>query len=273
VAALVPIPDAVRLKDDPKYQVFETHGVGQFFYAAVNAGVAPTDNKLLRQAIGFAIDRQRFADSTMKGFVGEGKALMWPSTSPAYDASKNNHYTFDLDKAKSLLAQSGLSNVEFDIAWSLAGFQAEYAALAQIIQSDLAKIGIKTNLKPTDPAAFVQAGLGKNPMYNGMRLSAGAFSQLFEASSLFALSRTMGYLGNQSGFYDPAYEKLVTTAATEPDAGKRKLIYAQINDFLLDAAYLYTVTAYSNIMAMRANVKGLRFEPTTSVTIRDMWLA
>jgi ABC-type transport system substrate-binding protein len=66
---------------------------------------------------------------------------------------------------------------------------------------------------------------------------------------------------------------MVTTAATEPDANKRKQIYSQINDFLLDAAYCFTVTAYSNIMAMQANVKGLRFEPTTSVTIRDMWLA
>jgi ABC-type transport system substrate-binding protein len=96
---------------------------------------------------------------------------------------------------------------------------------------------------------------------------------MYEAGSLFALSRTMGYLGNQSGFYDPEYEKMVLNAASEPDAGKRKQIYSQINDFLLDAAYLFTVTAYSNIMAMRANVKGLRFEPTTSVTIRDMWLA
>ncbi len=265
--------DAVRLKDDKKYQVFETHGVGQFFYAAVNTGVAPTDNKLLRQAIGYAIDRQRFADGIMKGFVGEPKSLPWAPTSPAFDAEKNKHYTYDLDKAKSLLAQSGLSNVEFDIAWSLAGFQAEYAALAQVIQSDLAKIGIKTNLKPTDSAAFVNAGLGKNPQYNGMRLSAGAFAQLFEASSLFALSRTMGYLGNQSGFYDPEYERMVTTAATEPDAAKRKQIYDKINDFLLDAAYLFTVSSYSNIMALGGNVRGMRFEPTTAVTIRDMWLA
>ena len=114
----------------------------------------------------------------MKGFVGEPKALPWAADLAGLRAAKNNHYTYDLDKAKSLLAQSGLANVEFDISWSLAGFQAEYAALAQVIQSDLAKIGIKTNLKPTDPAAFTQAGPGKNPTYNGMRLSAGAFAQL-----------------------------------------------------------------------------------------------
>jgi len=273
VAALAPIPDAERLKQDTKYQIFETHDVGQFFYCCVNAGVAPTDNKMLRQAIGYALDRKRFAEVIMKGFVGEGKALPWSPTSPAFDKAKNSFYTYDLDKAKSLVEKSGLSNIEFDIAWALAGFSAEYAAVAQVIQSDLAKIGVKTNLKPTDPATFTQVGSGKNPTYNGMRLSAGAFAQLYEAASLFALSRTMGYLSNQSGFYDPKYEQLVTSASTEPDKAKRKQYYDQLSDFLLDAAYLHTLTAYSNIMAMRANVRGMRFEPSTAVTIRDMWLA
>ena len=273
VAALAPIPDAVRLRDDPKYQIYETHGVGQFFYATVNAGVPPTDNKLLRQAIGYAIDRKRFSDVIMKGFVGEPKDLPWAPTSPAFDASKNTFYTYDLAKAKSLVDQSGLQNIEFDIAWALAGFSAEYAAVAQVIQADLAKIGVKTNLKPLDPPTFTSVGLGKQPPYNGMRLSAGAFAQLYEAASEFALSRTMGYASNQGGFYDPKYEALVTSASTNPDPAARKQLYGQINDFLLDAAYVQILSSYSNIMALRSNVRGMRFEPSTAVTIRDMWLA
>ena len=148
---------------------------------------------MLRQAIGYAIDRKRFTEQIMKGFVGEPRNLPWARHSPAFDAAKNNTYTYDLDKAKSLLAQSGVSNVEFDIAWALAGFQAEYAAMAQVIQSDLAKIGIKTNLKPTDPATFTQAGLGMKPTYNGMRLSAGAFAQLVRGG--LASSRSAGRWG------------------------------------------------------------------------------
>jgi peptide/nickel transport system substrate-binding protein len=273
VAALAPVPDAARLKGDPKYQIIETHAIGQFFYAAVNAGLAPTDNKMVRQAIAYAIDRKRFCEQIMKGFVGDPRNLPWADISPAFDAAKNNTYPYDLDKAKAVLAQSGASNVEFDINWALAGFSAEYAAIAQVIQSDLAKIGIKTNLKPTDPAQFTKDGLGMNPPYNGMRLSAGAFAQLSEAASEFALSRTFGYASNQSGFYDPKFEGLVTSASTEPDAAKRKTIYGQINDFLLDAAYCYTISAYSNIMATSAKVRGMRWEPSTAVALREMWLA
>ena len=121
VAALAPIPDAARLKDDPKFQIIETHDIGQFFYASLNVGRRRLDNKLLRQAIAYAIDRKRFTEQIMKGFVGEPRNLPWAIISPAYDAAKNNTYGFDLEKAKSLLAQSGATNVEFDINWALAG--------------------------------------------------------------------------------------------------------------------------------------------------------
>jgi peptide/nickel transport system substrate-binding protein len=273
VAALAPIPDAVRLKDDPNYQVISTNDVGQYFYACVNTGVAPTDNAQLRQAIGYAINRQRFTDSVMRGFVGAPKDLPWTTTSPAYEPTKNTFYTYDLDKAKSLVSQSGVSNPEFDISWATAGFSAEYQQLAQIIQSDLAQIGIKTNLKPLEPAQFTAVGLGQNPSYNGMRLSAGAYAQLAEAASEFVLSRTMGTASNQSGYYDDQFTSLVNQATTEPDAGKRKQLYSQINDKLLDSAYCYTVSAYANLMAVRGNVRNMRWEPSTFVTVREMWLA
>ena len=107
--------------------------------------------------------------------------MSWAKSSPAFDPEKNKSYAFDLDKAKSLIAQSGLSNIEFDISWALAGYAAEYEQLATIIQGDLAKIGVKTNLKPIDPPTFTQQGQGLNPPFNGMRLSAGAFAQLMPA--------------------------------------------------------------------------------------------
>jgi peptide/nickel transport system substrate-binding protein len=273
VAALAPIPDAVRLKSNSKFQIYDNHQVGQYFYAVVNTNVPPTDNKLIRQAIGYAIDRKRFTDTIMQGFVGEPKDLPWTSTSPAYEPAKNTLYTYDLDKAKSLVQQSGVSNPEFNINWALAGFSAEYEALATVIQADLAKIGIKANLKSQDPPTFTAEGNGTKPTFNGMRLSAGAYGQLFEAASEFSLSRTMGYASNLAGFYDDKFTSLATSAATEPDAAKRKQIYSQINDFLLDVAYVHVISAYSNIMAMAGNVRGLRFEPSTFVTVREMWLA
>ncbi len=272
VADLVPIPDADRLRNDSKYKLYQTHDLGQYFYATVNCGVAPTDNKLVRQAINYAIDRQRFTDTVMKGFTGEPRALPWAKSSPAFDAAKNRSYAFDLDKAKSLLAQSGLSNIEFDISWALAGYAAEYEQLATIIQSNLATIGVKSNLKPTDPPTFAQQGLGKNPPFTGMRLSAGAFTQLFEAGSEFALSRTYGYANNGAGFYDDKWTQLASSVATEPDPGKRKQMYSDINDYLLDQSFTMAITPYPDIVGIRPNVMDLKYFLSTATNDRNIWL-
>ena len=273
VADLIPIPDAARLKGDPKFKTFETHDLGQYFYAIVNAGQAPTDNKLVRQAVYYAIDRQRFVDSVLKGFPGEVRTLPWAKTSPAFEPAKNKMYGFDLDKAKSLITQSGVSNIEFDISWSTAGYQAEYQALASIIQSDLAKIGVKTNLKPTDPPTFTAQGNGNQPPYNGMRLSAGAFAQLYEATTMSTLSRTWGYASNLAGFYDDKFKDLVAAASTEPDAAKRKQLYSQYSDFLLDASYGMVICPYSDIDLMKPNVEGLRYDLATNVAVSELWFS
>ena len=272
VADLVPIPDADRLKNDSRFKLYQTHDLGQFFYFYVNTGKPPMDNKLLRQAISYSIDRKRFVDTVMKGFTGEVRALPWAKSSPAFDPDKNKAYAFDLDKAKSLLTQSGLSNVQFDLAWSLAGYASEYEQLATIIQGDLAKIGITTNLKPTDPPTFTQQGIGLMPPYSGMRLSAGAFCQLREAGSEFALSRTFGYANNSSGFYDDKWTQLASGVAVEPDAAKREKMYDEINDYMLDQAWAVAITPYPDIVALRPNVMDMKYLISTATNDRDIWL-
>ena len=193
---------------------------------SLNTKSPPTDNKLLRQAIGYAIDRKRFTDTIMKGFVGEPRepALGGERRQPS-SRRRTTPTPTTWTRPGRCVQQSGCTNLEFDINWSLAGFSAEYQALATVIQADLAKIGIKTNLKPQDPPTFTAEGNGLKPTFNGMRLSAGAFCQLFEAASQFALSRTMGYASNLAGFYDEVHQPGDQRRRPSRTPAKRKQIY------------------------------------------------
>src|SRR5262249_46246269 len=155
------LQDAVRLRGDAKFQVYNNNQLGQYFYLQMHTGSSPFDNKTFRQAIAYAIDRQRFTDSIMKGFAGGPRDLPWGEQSPAWNTEKNAHYGFDLEKARSLVAQSGVTDTRFDMAYPLASFSGEYAALAQVLQRDLASIGVTVTLKPTEIAAFTAAGLGQ----------------------------------------------------------------------------------------------------------------
>jgi peptide/nickel transport system substrate-binding protein len=273
VVDLAAIPDAVRLQGDKDYNVYYTNMIGQFFHSYFNCSKPPFDNKQVRQAVAYAIDKQRVTDTVFKGFTGPPISLPWTTASPAFEDAKNSHYAFDLDKAKSLLAQAGVSNLTFDLGYNTAGYTAEYAAWAQIIQSDLASIGVTVNLMPQEGPVFTQGGLGDPPAFQGMRLSAGAFAQLYEAGSEMAVSRTYGAMSNASGFYDDTWKQLTTQAQTEPDPAKRKVLYSQINDFILDAAFDLPTTRYPDIVVMKSNVNGLFYETQTDWTIRNTWLS
>jgi peptide/nickel transport system substrate-binding protein len=268
-----PIQDSARLKADPEWNVYNNAELGQYFYLQMNVTTPPVDNKMLRQAIAYAIDRQRFTDVIMKGFAGIPKDLPWPTASAAYEADKNNYYTFDLEKAKALVAQSGVENPQFDLAYPLASFSGEYAQLAQIIQADLAQIGVQVTLKPMEIAAFTQAGIGVNPPYSGARLNASAFTNVSEPTSHFILSSVFGSAINQSAFYDDAYKALIASTANDADPAKRKQGYSRINDYLLDQAYSLVVSGYPNILAQGPNVRDLGYYPVLQWTLRTAWMA
>ena len=55
----------------------------------------------------------------------------------------------------------------------------------------------------------------------------------------FTSGSTTNYRGNNGGYLSDDYTKLVTSAATEPDATKRAALYSQLNDFLLDEAFVF----------------------------------
>jgi len=273
VAFAPPVQDSARLKADPKWNVYNNAELGQYFYMQMNTTTPPTDNKMLRQAIAYALDRQRFADVIMKGFAGIPKDLPWPTASAAYEADKNNHYTLDLAKAKAMVAESGVENPQFDLAYPLASFSGEYAQLAQVIQQDLAQIGVTVTLKPMEIAAFTQAGIGVKPPYTGARLNASAFTNVSEPTSHFILSSVFGSAINQSAFYDDEYKELIASTANDPDAAKRKQGYSKINDYLLDQAYALVISGYPNILAQAPNVRDLGYYPVLQWTLRTAWLA
>ena len=99
------LQDYMRLKNDPKYTAQLLLPAAGMYQIQPNVTFKPLDDKRVRQAINYAIDRKRIADTVLLGLVGP-EDLPWPTTSPAYEAAKNNIYNHDLDKAKSLLGRS-----------------------------------------------------------------------------------------------------------------------------------------------------------------------
>jgi peptide/nickel transport system substrate-binding protein len=265
--------DLVRLKTDPNYQALVVAASGQFVCMVANTTVAPTDNKQFRQAVNYAINRQRFVDTYFQGILTDFQDLPFPPQAPAYDASRTKLYTFDLDKAKSLLQASGISNPEIELVYSSTTFGELNQTLAQMVHADLGSIGINVTLRPVEFAT--QVDLASRRAYRGLLLSAGSSAQLAEASSFLTRSRFYNPDPKTSftGLDNPTYAQLIGMAATEPDAARRRDLYGRIQDIILDESAAMTVSLYPQTALARANVRGLNYDSRPALTYATAWLA
>ena len=271
VADAPPIPDIVRLKSNPSYQTIVTTSAGTYYVIIANVQVAPTGNKLFRQGINYAINRKRFADAVLQGLAGAPQDLPYPPQAPAYDAPRNGRYTFDLDKARSLVAQSGVSNTDLEIVFSNTSFGIENTQMTQILASDLATIGVNLTLRPVDFATQFDTAVKRT--YAGLLMSAGSNANLADSTTPLISNKFWNpdVSQNFTGLDDPEYTRLVAAAASEPDAARRKELYGQIEDIILDQSAVMVLSLFPRAAMARSNVQALTLVPRASYP--TVWMA
>ncbi len=89
------------LADDPRLQVFETAPLS-IVRLALNTERAPLDRKEVRQAIAYALDRRRIAETITRGPAVVGSAGIVPPETPWHNPSLTQ-YDYDPDRARALL--------------------------------------------------------------------------------------------------------------------------------------------------------------------------
>jgi peptide/nickel transport system substrate-binding protein len=119
----------------------------------------------------------------------------WRSNSPAFESSKQDAYAFDLDRARALLTQAGVSNLTLEML--VAAGVDEYATMAQIYQNDLAKLGITLTITPL--ASAQRLDKMQHQTYNGMYAANDTWATM-EPVSFFTSSSIAGLKKNNAGY-------------------------------------------------------------------------
>jgi peptide/nickel transport system substrate-binding protein len=264
IAGLPALLDAARLQKDPAYQMVRTAGAG-YNTLVFNTTVAPTNNKLVRQALNYAIDRKRIADTVLAG-IAAPISLPWPEYSPAYEASKQQAFAFDLAKAQALLTQAGVANVELDFVYATPSL---YDKVAEIYQSDLAKIGVKLNLKGLE--GVIATDTITKLTYGGVGAVTSQFAHL-QPGTLPVIARLWKSEVNQAGFKSERYSQLVQAAATEVDPAKQKQVFSEWNDIVLDESAVAPITTAPQLMIARKNVNATRMDLAWAYDFHNVWL-
>jgi peptide/nickel transport system substrate-binding protein len=261
-----PLRDYARLVADPQYQGIELPNPAAFWMLQPNSTRPPMDDKRVRQALNYAINRQRMVDTVLLG-LSKPQDLPWPAASPASQPEKNNLVSYDLDKARSLLAEAGATNWTLDLLYSAVGL--EQAGFAQIYQADLAQIGVNGVVRSLQTAALLDAW---HTQTFGLYFASDPWSNV-EPVTQFTSGSTTNYRGNNGGYLNDDYTKLVTAAATEPDPIKRQALYSQLNDFLIDAAFVFPVASRQTHAVAKTNLKDVGHRRNEMYTFQTAWLA
>jgi peptide/nickel transport system substrate-binding protein len=221
----------------------------------INTTRGPFRNEKFRQAFNFLLDREGIL---RVGYAGLGKvtALPWAPASPAVDASYDARYAFDTEKARALLAASGLSAAEMN-NWKLLvnGGDESLVLISQVAQSSLAKAGIKVDLDLKQGAEFVDALLnGKFDAVFGAIGNVQKFPTRLTTNSIYRTTNNP-ILGTPHPH--PAYVAAIdrVNKTFGPGADVRGA-YDNLNRVLVDSAFGIPTNTYDTGLIVAAPAVG-----------------
>jgi peptide/nickel transport system substrate-binding protein len=264
VANQIDFKDVESLESNPDLQAVS----GTFWntqYIGVNQTLAPFDNAQVRQALQYAINKQNISDVVFFGNYTLGSGPVAPGLL-GYDESLAQVYTYDPDKAKSLLQESGLSDVSFDFYNRSNSF---WPTIGQLILADLEAVGIKANLVSLEDAEFFsQIGGGTAPAFvNDWTWDNADPDNIMY--SLYGSPRAEERLG----YKNERVIELVTNAQTENDPEVRTQQYLEAQQLILDDAINVILGYPSRIIGAAKTVQGLVLSPIGNIVLRDVDIA
>ncbi len=196
-----------RFLDNPDYKIFEIDEImSRGIYFSGEAGKPTADNKLLRQAICYAIDRQGIVDIVMGGRATVEKSFTSSQTigyNPAW--LEEDYYEYDPELAKELLAQAGYEPGELTLTFVTTSAD-EWSRVAQVVQSYLLEIGINVKIEALEGALFGTI------MNDGTQfdMTIDQIRSEYYASVVNAKMGQGGYGGkSKTGFVDDTLEDLI----------------------------------------------------------------
>ncbi|WP_280298510.1 ABC transporter substrate-binding protein [Nocardia neocaledoniensis] len=264
VARELAFRDAENLGKSGSFQVDNLEGAELQIYVGVNVTEPALADLRVRQAIAYGLDRERVIAEVFRG-AGYPLNAPWPKTSPAYDESRNTRFGRDIGKAKELLAQAG-KPPRLPLT-----FAPGYDEVAQIVQANLAEIGIEVVLDPVDAATFVKQLTGQQ--FRGLWVTDHSWAQ-FVPSTLAVSAYPFNARRNASRYDSPAYTAAADAAwklpqATGPDAVRA---YQAISDQLLEGLFLIEIGVRFQQYSSTNKVHGFGWTKRREPVLTDTFL-
>jgi peptide/nickel transport system substrate-binding protein len=223
----------------------------------------PFDNRLLRQAIAWGLDREALGKIHWNGY---GRVPPGPVTIPWAGGDAIRPIGYDAAAAKSLLAQAGYGG-GFEETLTVRS-RPDDTRLGELIQAQLADIGVKVNLATLNPNDFNLAVLERS-----VNWTTNSWTQRADPDGLLTLLVKTNSSTNTVGYSNPHVDELLAKAAAIYDQEQRRPLYMQIQQIVVDDAPYVYLWQPAWFYGLNRRVEGLQDIPDNILRVRDLWLS
>jgi peptide/nickel transport system substrate-binding protein len=264
IATDVPFNQIEPLSANPDY-VLVPDAVAKIDYIGLNLLRPPLDDKKLRQAINYAVDKDAIIQNVLFG-AGQAATSYLPLM-PGHDPDSPG-YPFDLEKAKALVAESaGKDGFKFEILNTVG--DAVGSQVCQLVAASLAQIGGTVTITQTEP------GIGTDRVHSLDFDASKSYytTDIIDPDELtaFAVYSKGGAKAVWTSYKNDEVETLVEQGQTELDPDKRQEIYNKIQALHLDDAPFIFLFYPSGRTATTAHVKNFHVLPTGNYRLQEVW--
>lgn len=254
--------DGVAIEDNPDLKLFErpSMNVG---YLGLTVTRPPFDNKLVRQAMNHAIDKESIIEAFFEGRAESAKNPI-PSSISGYN-DDIEEYAYDPEKAKELLAEAGLADgFEMEL-WAMPvprPYMPDGEKVAEVIQKNLADIGVTAKIVSHEWATYLD--LASKGDADAFML--GWTGDNGDADNFIYALLDEDNIGsnNYTYFKNDEMHDLLIEAQSEVDEEKRIDLYKEAQEIIHDEAPWVPIAHSTPLLGGSKDLTGFLPHPTGS---------
>ncbi len=230
---------------------------------ALNNRESPFNIPKVREAMNYAVDRTELIRLLMNG---EGTPIfsgMSPAMGAYYNESLDGYFSYDLEKAKALLAEAGFPE-GFEATVTVPSNYQHHVNAATVIADQLSRAGITLKIESVDWATWLSR------VYTDRDFQSTVIALTSEFTPRDVLNRYVSDARNNFiGYENPEYDRVFQMIGNEPDENIRIEQYRQLQELLAEDSASVFFEDPRNIVAVSNALSGYEVYP---IYVQDMSL-
>ena len=252
----VPWQSMAAIEADPRLVLQTTDG--PFMFLEFNGKAGPFADARVRRAVGHAIKRDEVVKAAFFGRGAPLEGLPVARGTPFFDAARSHGQAYDPAKAKALLTEAGFPN-GFSTSLLSTATYGMHKDTAEIVQQNLAAVGIQAELKLPDWATRIAQG--NRGQYEMAVMGTAAESNDPDGIANQIDGNLSVSYGRSINLPTPKVHEFLVAGRAEFDPEKRRAIYAAMETQALEDAYFVGIAWRSQGYAFARDVKGFQNLP------------